>query len=365
MAKTSFLYLTEEDTIKAGLLDAKQGIETLEEVFRLLYRGDYILGGKSGNLHGIRIQFPEEQRFPGMPVNGPDRRFAAMIAYIGGKFNATGCKWYGSNLANKDKGLPRSVHTIVLNNTDTGEPLAFMSGTLISSVRTGMVPAVAAKYTVYEPPVTMGLIGAGVINRATMLCMMAAFDSIKEVRVFDINMEVSKNFCKEMSNKYGIDVHPVGSMEAAFIDCDIIHMAVSSKKNPYIKNEWLKPGAVLELSGRADFENELLLKNNVILDSKTVQRDWYNDEPYLPVPAFRAVQMMDYENLLADEQVLDTGSIIEGVADPKYFKNGKPTIYLAMGIPAYDVAFAWQVYNKAKEIGIGTTLALWETPYWV
>lgn len=109
----------------------------------------------------------------------------------------------------------------------------------------------------------------------------------------------------------------------------------------------------------------MLLKNNVILDSKIVQRSWYEEEPHLQLPTFRVVQMLDSQNLLKEEQVLDIGAIVDGAADPKYFQNGKPTVFMGMGIPVYDVAFAWQVYNQAKKMGIGTTLPLWETPHWM
>ena len=40
-----------------------------------------------------------------MPKNGPDRRFMAMTAYLGGRFNIAGEKWYGSNRDNVEKGI--------------------------------------------------------------------------------------------------------------------------------------------------------------------------------------------------------------------------------------------------------------------
>jgi ornithine cyclodeaminase/alanine dehydrogenase-like protein (mu-crystallin family) len=81
-----------------------------------------------------------------MPVAGPDRRFVAMPAYLGGCFDICGQKWYGSNAENKKVGLPRSVLMLTLNDKSTGEPLAYMSANLISAARTGAVPAVGARY---------------------------------------------------------------------------------------------------------------------------------------------------------------------------------------------------------------------------
>ena len=104
------------------------------------------MGGPLQNEHGQMIYFPDEERFPGMPVSGPDRRFMSMIGYLGGKYKICGEKWYGSNPANPARGLPRSILTTILNDADTGAPFAIMSGNQISAMRTGAVPGVIARH---------------------------------------------------------------------------------------------------------------------------------------------------------------------------------------------------------------------------
>lgn len=88
--KTEFLYMSEPDTIAAGVLDARKCIDNAEEVFTLLAKGDYLMGGNNHNNHGMYIVFPKESEFPNMPVAGPDRRFVAMPAYLGGRFDICG-----------------------------------------------------------------------------------------------------------------------------------------------------------------------------------------------------------------------------------------------------------------------------------
>ena len=51
--RTDFLYLSEPDTIAAGVLDAKKCIDNAEEVFTLLAKGDYLMGGNNHNNHGM------------------------------------------------------------------------------------------------------------------------------------------------------------------------------------------------------------------------------------------------------------------------------------------------------------------------
>lgn len=141
MSKTEFLFLSEDDLVKAGVLNASECIDTCEEVFGILSDGDYLMGGLNHNEHGLSIVFPKETRFPGMPVAGPERRFIAMPAYLGGDFHVCGEKWYGSNVENPGhRGLPRSVLMITLNDPESCEPISYMSGNLISSMRTGCIP---------------------------------------------------------------------------------------------------------------------------------------------------------------------------------------------------------------------------------
>ncbi len=166
--KTTFLYLSERDMLKAGVLDGNQCVETIDEMFKVVGEGDYIMGGISENEHGQRIYFPVEKKFPNMPVAGPDRRFMAMVAYLGGSFNVCAEKWYGSNIENPKRGLPRSVLVVVLNNVETGEPFAFMSANLLSAMRTGSIPAVGAKYLASKNARMAAVIGAGVIGKATI-----------------------------------------------------------------------------------------------------------------------------------------------------------------------------------------------------
>ncbi len=135
--RIEFLYLNEQDTIDAGVLDAQMCVNNAEEVFRLLGEGDYLMGSATPECPWHGIDFPGGKRFPNMPLAGPDRRFFSMVAYLGGRFDVCGNKWYGSNAENKNKGLPRSVLTFTLNDKDTGEPICFMSANLLSAARTG------------------------------------------------------------------------------------------------------------------------------------------------------------------------------------------------------------------------------------
>ena len=58
--KIEFLYLSEEDMIQAGVLDMKKCVKVIDEMFKVVGKGDYLMGGPNENEHGIMLWFPEE-----------------------------------------------------------------------------------------------------------------------------------------------------------------------------------------------------------------------------------------------------------------------------------------------------------------
>ena len=98
-----FLYLSEPDMVRAGVTDMDACVEAMEDLLLTLHKGDYVMGGKNHNSHGCMVTFPDDPEFEGMPKNAEDRRFMAMPAYLGGRYQMAGMKWYGSNMENKKK----------------------------------------------------------------------------------------------------------------------------------------------------------------------------------------------------------------------------------------------------------------------
>ena len=91
--KIDFIYLSEQDMVRAGVADMASCVDPMEEMFSLLYHGDYRMAGANNNSHGAIVVFPESSPFPDMPKPTPDRRFMAMPAYLGGRFRTAGMKW--------------------------------------------------------------------------------------------------------------------------------------------------------------------------------------------------------------------------------------------------------------------------------
>lgn len=158
-ANIDFLYLSEQDMIKAGGTDMSGCIDTMEELFKLMSVGNYRMDGDNGNSHGIMMTFPDSSPFLTMSLNNLDNRFMAMPAYVGGSMDMAGVKWYGSNAKNKEKGLLRSILMLTLNDKDTGAPVACMSVNVESTYRTGVAPGVGVRHLARKGATTVGIIG--------------------------------------------------------------------------------------------------------------------------------------------------------------------------------------------------------------
>lgn len=370
--RVDFLYLNEDDMIKAGVRDMAGCVEAMEEMFKLLKVGNYRMGGANGNSHGCMVMFPESSPFPEMPVDGPDRRFMAMPAYLGGKFDMAGMKWYGSNVENKEKGLPRSILTLILNDKDTGAPLAFMSANILSAYRTGAVPGVGFKYFAKEDAETIGIVGPGVMSKTALAAAMAVRPSIKTVKVKGRGQASLNQFIEHVKTEYpGVEVYGVDSIEEAVRDSDIVSVSTSSptgdpSQYPYIAEDWIKPGAIIESTAALRFDDDFIINRaRTVTDNIKLYEAWEEEmkpDAYhtIPIPAVRVMDLIA-EGKMTSDQIDDLGDVLVGKI-PVHRKEDEVVIYSVGGMPVEDIAWGTIVYRNALEKGIGVKLNLWNMP---
>lgn len=368
--KVEFLYLNEEEMIEAGVLNMEECIQTIDEMFHLIGKGDYIMGGPNRNDHGLMLWFNKEEPFENMPKAGPDRRFMSLISYLGGEFDVVGNKWYGSNIENLKKGLPRSIHIFTLNDKDTGAPLAIMAGNLISSMRTGAVPGVFSKYLAKKDAKVVGAVGGGAINQSCVQAIVTAVDSIEKVVLFDIDLEKGKKIAKKLENVIHKPVEVVDNMDQCIQQSDIVTVATSGKTKPMIKGETIKPGSLIILTGSADLTKEVYSDSRIVADLWSMHEKWLEDGLAHPdgISSIRDWTMSgqllelihngEYDGSTID----DIGDIITG-KKPGRQSEDEVIICMTGGLPTEDVAWAYRVYQNALKKNIGTILPLWQSSY--
>ncbi len=368
-----FLYLNEEDMIAAGVKDMAGCIETMEEMFKLMKVGNYRMGGANGNSHGCMVMFPPSSPFPEMPVDGPDRRFMAMPAYLGGKFDMAGMKWYGSNVANKDKGLPRSILMLTLNDKDTGAPLAYMSANILSAYRTGAVPGVGYKHLSKKDSKVVGIIGPGVMSKTALAAIMAVRPEIETIKVKGRGKASLDAFIEHVKTEYpGVkNVYAVDTIEEAVRDSDIVSASTSTPTGdpaeyPYIREEWIKPGALISSTAALRFDDDFVINRaRTVTDNIMLYEAWEeemkpNAYNTVPIPAVRVMDLIA-EGKMSRDKIDDLGDILMGTI-PVHRDENEIIIYSIGGMPVEDVAWGTVVYRNALAKGIGTKLNLWQTP---
>lgn len=370
--RIKFLYLSEPDMIKAGVKNMDQCVEAMEDLLVTLNKGDYVMAGVNHNSHGAQVIFPDDPQFEGMPKNADDRRFMAMPAYLGGKYQMAGMKWYGSNCENKASGLPRSILMMMLNDKDTGAPLALMSANLVSCYRTGAIPGVGAKYLAGKDSETVTIIGPGVMGRTCLLAFLSVCQKITTVKVKGRGQrslhafeEFVKKECPQIQQVIVCD-----SMEEAVKDSDIICVTSTAPVKeidfPYIAEDWVKKGALICLPSAARFDDDFLINRcKKVVDNYKLYEAWAEEFPY---PSYEMVQIIgskftDYlhEGRIQREDIVDIADIINK-KHPGRESDDEIIVYSVGGMPVEDIAWGGTVYRNALKEGIGVELPLWDQP---
>ena len=370
--RIKFLYLSEPDMIKAGVKNMDQCVEAMEDLLVTLNKGDYVMAGVNHNSHGAQVIFPDDPQFEGMPKNADDRRFMAMPAYLGGKYQMAGMKWYGSNCENKASGLPRSILMMMLNDKDTGAPLALMSANLVSCYRTGAIPGVGAKYLARKDSETVTIIGPGVMGRTCLLAFLSVCQKITTVKVKGRGQrslhafeEFVKKECPQIQQVIVCD-----SMEEAVKDSDIICVTSTAPVKeidfPYIAEDWVKKGALICLPSAARFDDDFLINRcKKVVDNYKLYEAWAEEFPY---PSYEMVQIIgskftDYlhKGRIQREDIVDIADIINK-KHPGRESDDEIIVYSVGGMPVEDIAWGGTVYRNALKEGIGVELPLWDQP---
>lgn len=371
--KIDFLYLSEQDMIQAGVTDMPACVDTMEEMFGLLYKGDYRMAGPNSDSHGAMVTFPENSPFSTMPKPTADRRLMAMPAYLGGSFGTAGVKWYCSNIENRQKGLPRSILMFTLNDVVTGAPLAHMSANLLSAYRTGAIPGVGARYLARKDSKVIGLLGPGVMGRTSVAAFIAVCPQIDTIKIKGRGQKSIDEFVNWVKANYPqiTNIEIVDSIEALVRDSDIVSYCNSGEVGdpdtyPIVKREWVKAGAFLAMPALCNIDEGMEQADiRKVVDNLGMYEAWYEE---VPKPAHKTipligVRFMDMiaEGKMQHEQLEDIGKMIVGEARGR--KNDDEIIIMSVGgMPVEDVAWATVVYRNAVEQGIGVKLSLWDTP---
>lgn len=373
-SKIDFLYLNEQDMLRAGVSNMPACLESMEEMFKLLYIGDYRMGGEDANEHGIRLSFPKSSNIPGMPLHEPDKRMMAMPAYLGGKYHLYGCKTYGSNPHNPEVGQPRSILMMQLLDASTGAPMAYMSANILSAMRTGAVCGLGAKWLANGGAKVVAIIGPGVMSRYTLDAFMAAQPSIDTLKIKGRGMTNISRFIDFAKEKFPqIKSYVVcNTYEESCRESDIIFYGTTNaahfEDNPYVEEAWIKPGAVIISASALLVKTDFLAKDNVklVADNYAMYAGWGEGNPLPTQKTVSTLLGMGFydavtEGKIKRNSITELGAVISGDAIARSSKDDI-VVYAVGGMSLEDVAWGYECYQNALKNNIGVKLNLWDEP---
>lgn len=379
--KIDFLYLNEKDMIEAGVLDAAGCIETMRDTMELFGKKDFLLGGPNADEHGLQMNFPQKSDIEGFPLDdGPDRRFMAMPAYLGGRFHIAGQKFYGSNSHNAALGLPRSILMVTLSDVDTGAPKAIMSANLLSAMRTGAMPAMAATYLANKDSEVLSLLGPGVINKCALMCYMEVLSNIKKIKIRGSSSRsktalAMKEFIEETYPQVK-EIVICDSLEEACRDADVVSeaMSVTKENMEEFKLEWFKKGATVFSMGSflyrkyEDFKNTTMVVDNYGMYQKYLNNfiargpvDAFGNKREWVIMGIHFVHLVK-TGQVQREQVINLCDIVNGKSEGRTSQDEIVMCSIG-GMPLEDLSWGYDCYQRAMKKGLGTSLNLWDAPY--
>ncbi len=305
------LYVTEQEV--AELLAPADALDAVEEAFRRLARGSI-------------------ENEPGSRLELDDGVYAVMAA-VDRELGYAGVGSYARTVS----GTPFVVVLVALA-APTRIEAVIEAGTL-AQLRSGAVSGVAARYLAREGAATLGVIGAGRQAAAVISGIREAVPAIERVSVYARNAGRLADFCR--ANRCApAETH----REAA--DADIVVTATSSK-DPVLRGEWLREGALVCAVGAQDPERREL--DNAVLeraafvccDSREQSREESGD---LIEPVAQGV--LDWL------EVHELQDVVSGDLRGRELPEDI-VLFRSNGIAAMDLAVGARVVERARERGAG------------
>ena len=249
---------------------------------------------------------------------------------------------------NINKNLPVLFGAMILNDGETGEPLALLNGSKLTALRTGAVGGVAIRYLAPKNITKLGIIGAGVqgFHQVLFACTER---NISDVFVFDQIAHKVPSFIEKLSRELPqVKFHQAESTEALLKESELIITATNSEK-PVLPNreELLKGKHFVGIGSYKPNMREFPDTLFQILDQIFIDTEHAIDESGDVIDPVK-------NGWIKKDQMFTLGKLIQGNVEIK----GETTLFKSVGMALFDVVVSELIYEKALEKGLGQEVVL-------
>jgi ornithine cyclodeaminase/alanine dehydrogenase-like protein (mu-crystallin family) len=237
---------------------------------------------------------------------------------------------------NAKENLPAIFAQYILSDAKTGQPLAIMNASELTSRRTACTSALASSFLSREDAENLLVVGGGSVAKHLIEAHLAV-RKLKKIRVWMRNEEKLVAFVNELKNK-GIEAEAAESLEKAAREADIISCATLAK-TPIIKGEWIKPGTHLDMIGShkpdtREADDQAIKKCQIFVDSRMGALH-ETGELALPIAA----------GIISENDVrADIVELVKGTHGGRKNKE-EITLFKSAGLAIEDLAAALLVYK--------------------
>jgi ornithine cyclodeaminase len=281
----------------------------------------------------------------------PDRGFlASMPAYLPTSGLAT--KLVSLFPGNADGPLPTHQAVVVVFDPDSGEPLALLDGTSITTMRTAAGSALSAEVLAREDAATLAILGTGVQARAHAEALVRV-RPIAEVRIAGRDRQRAEALASELRRSLAVDVRAVDGYGSACAGADVVCAATHSPE-AVVERHLLAAGTHVTSVGfntqGREVDAATMRDALVVVESRAAV--------LAPSPAGSTdVREPFDEGVIKEEDLVEVGELLLGTRVGRTSRD-QITVYKSVGVAAQDVAAADLVLRGAREQGVGQHIDL-------
>ncbi|MCS7481006.1 2,3-diaminopropionate biosynthesis protein SbnB [Umezawaea endophytica] len=301
----------------------KHLLDLVEAAYRLHGSGDTV------NPPSYFLRFPED----------PSSRIIALPASVGGDIGVHGVKWISSFPANVQRGIPRASAVLILNDQETGYPIACMESSIISAVRTAASAALAADWLTRDRvrPTKVGFIGTGLIARYIHTYLAGTGWSFDEVGIFDLSPEHAAGFKGYVESTGDGDVVIHESAEDLIKACDLVVFATVAGEPHITDPTWFEHNPLVLHVSLRDLSPEVVLSGTNVVD----------DVEHC-LKANTSVHLA--EQAEGNREFL-SGTLFDVMTGAVQLPADKPVFFSPFGLGVLDLAVGKFVYDEVGRAG--------------
>jgi ornithine cyclodeaminase len=258
------------------------------------------------------------------------------------------CKFGSVNPGNPAQGLPSITAMIMVLDPETGQPLAIMDGTVITTRRTAAASAVAVSALAASRDGDLAVLGYGTQGREHIR-MISRVIRTGTIRLWGPSDQRCAVVARDLSAETGLSVLPCGTAREAVSDADVVALCTLSS-TPVLSADWLAPGATVVAVGSFEPTRHEVGPDVVRAAARVVV-----DDP--ATAAAHAGPVVDalLTGLLGQDDLVGIGDVLVGSAVGRV-RADEIIYYNSTGIGVQDAAAATAVIDRARRESVGQTL---------